>query len=222
MSQSVPGIKINHQKHISNLYKRHKDHLRKTPSNPLLKKIPILFEKIDKIHFLLTQNRLLRVVWSHKLLRMWSHAMKRAFPIFHKRAKRKNLARFLIERAACAFCSFQLQRYAWNLLFLRYILRKCLRFLQYFHFYVSYDPNFFLTDNVDFGDCFQYVKHTCSMLFRWAGGFWNESFHQQRSEGQNFWHPQNPYWTPIFKVLLRLLQYFHFYVSYVPDFITHG
>ena len=38
MSQSVPNIKINHQKHISNLYKRHKDHLRKNPSNPLLKK----------------------------------------------------------------------------------------------------------------------------------------------------------------------------------------
>ena len=37
MSQSVPNIKINHQKHISNLYKWHKDHLRKSPSNPLLK-----------------------------------------------------------------------------------------------------------------------------------------------------------------------------------------
>ena len=31
---------------------------------------------------------------------------------------------------------------------------------------MSYDPNFFLTDNVAFGDWFQYVKHISPVVFR--------------------------------------------------------
>ena len=38
MSQSVPNIKINHRKHILELYKWHKDHLQKSGSNPPPKK----------------------------------------------------------------------------------------------------------------------------------------------------------------------------------------
>eukprot|EP00493_Phyllostaurus_siculus_P016793 UN17050 len=40
-----------------------------------------------------------------------------------------------------AYTQLSLQWYARNL-FLRYILRKFLRFLQYFEFYMSYDPDF--------------------------------------------------------------------------------
>ena len=40
MSQSVPNIKINHRKHILELYKWHKDHLQKITPPPLLKKFP--------------------------------------------------------------------------------------------------------------------------------------------------------------------------------------
>ena len=38
MSQSVPNIKINYQKHILDIYNWHKDHLSKPPSDPTLLK----------------------------------------------------------------------------------------------------------------------------------------------------------------------------------------
>ena len=40
ISQSVPDININYQKHILGLYKWRKDDFEKSSSNPLLKKFP--------------------------------------------------------------------------------------------------------------------------------------------------------------------------------------
>ena len=79
------------------------------------------------------------------------------------------------------------------------------------------------TDSPEFRQCFKYVKHISPTIFRWARGLWSESFRQKRSESQNFRHPQNPIGSLFLRVFSRLLQYFHFYVSCVPDFFfTHG
>ena len=101
-------------------------------------------------------------------------------------------------------------------------LKKFLRLPQYFHFFVSNAPNFLLTDSAEFRQCFTYAKHTSPTIFCWARWLWSESFRLKRSESQNFRHPQNPIGSLFLKAFLRLLQYFHFYVSYSPDFFTHG
>ena len=52
MSQSVSNIKINHQKHILDLYKWHKDHPKKSGWNRFPKKIPNRRSKEDiQTHF---------------------------------------------------------------------------------------------------------------------------------------------------------------------------
>ena len=44
------------------------------------------------------------------------------------------------------------------------------------------------------------------MIFRWAQGLWSTSFHQKRSETQNFGHPPNPIEPLFLRVFLQLLQ----------------
>ena len=96
-------------------------------------------------------------------------------------------------------------------------------FYVYFNIFTSTfrtSPIFLRTDSAGFRQCFKYVKLSHPMIFRWAEGLWSESFHQKSSQTQNFRHPQNSIEPQILRVFLRLLQYFHFYVSYGPDFFT--
>ena len=79
------------------------------------------------------------------------------------------------------------------------IFKGFLRLLQYFHFYVSYVPDILLTDSSEFRQCLKDVKHTSTIIFRWAGRLWSESFAEKKSEGQNFRHPRNPI-EPLFFV----------------------
>ena len=64
---------------------------------------------------------------------------------------------------------------------------------------------FFLTDNVEFGDCFQYVKHISPMIFRWARWFWSKSFAKNEAKSK-IWAPSKSDSDLNFKVL--------FYVSF--------
>ena len=102
-------------------------------------------------------------------------------------------------------------------LFLSFFFNIC---FNIFTFTCRRSPIFLLTDSAEFRQCFKYVKHTSPMIFRWAEGLWSESFHQKSSQTQNFRHLQNPIEPLFLRVFLRLLQYFHFYVLYVPDFFT--
>ena len=51
----------------------------------------------------------------------------------------------------------------------------------------------------------------CKSFIPFTRGLWSES--------QNFWRPQNLIWPLFLKAFLRLFQYFHFYLSYVPIFL---
>ena len=64
--------------------------------------------------------------------------------------------------------------------------------LQCFHFYLSYDPNFFSQRLPWIWKMFQIVKNISSMIFRSASELWSKRFGQKRSESEHFWHPQNP------------------------------
>ena len=98
---------------------------------------------------------------------------------------------------------------------LTFIFKFCYVYFNIFTSTYLTSLTFFLTDNTEFRQCFKYAKHTSSIIFRWARELQSESFHENRSESQNFRRPQNQICFLFFMAFLHLVQYYHFYVSYV-------
>ena len=133
----------------------------------------------------------------------------------------------------CLFETYTNQNYTRFLLVLSTVLCKepfLVSILSFFFTFasifsllrVAWPWFFFLTDSPDFRECLRCAKHISPMIFRWDRVLWNKSFGKKAVKVRIFDILKIWWKTLLLEGFLRLLQYFHLYVSHDPDVFSHG
>ena len=108
--------------------------------------------------------------------------------------------------------------------FLGPIFNNFVHFLQYFHFYASYDSDFSTDVLSGLWGMFFIPRSCCWNDFPPFCGHLKQKFSKKKSEKVTFGQVKKSslehFLGPVFNRFVHFMQYFHFYASYDSDFFT--